>query len=269
MLLLAVVYWSLIPSVMARFYLSGLEDELATAKSALNKVAGSSGLPMFVDPDTSLGDRQKQIGQSLEHVQSARLALRGLESASRLSSLPGGASLGGEYRTAQVVQSRVKNMRLQSEQILGQYSGLLRYLQAYTILQSRLNSRLDEVNRIQDFDGLAGDGDSFLASAQTIRSDIKTLGTLKPPPDFAELHKEASLTFRQAAEGFSQLETGLELFSDFRTYDATTNLEATTLKSQLADNSLLVGLAAKSPTLRQLAELPEKLENAQVRSPEK
>lgn len=264
--LLCVVYWTLIPAVMARYYLSDLDKELQSTRAALGKVAGTTTLPLFTDPDTSLPDRQRQIGRSHAEISSARSALDNLGNVSQLSSVPGGG-LGGDYRAAEVTQSRVKAVLSQAGRLLDQYTQLLAYIETYTALQAKLDRHLNSINNVQDFSSLDGRGQGLTAVAQLIRADAKKLESLAAPLDFAGLQQAAAATFQRSAEGFERLETGLQLFSDFRIYGAVSEIEAAALKNQVSDKNLLVTLADKSPTLRQLAELPEKVEHAQSRPP--
>lgn len=93
----------------------------------------------------------------------------------------------------------------------------------------------------------------------------KTLQSLVVPSDFTALQGSAVATFGQAATGFDRLARGLNRAADPQIDGAVKDIEIATNKNQVIDKDLLVSLAVNSSVLRQLAELPEKVEHAQER----
>lgn len=264
LLLLIIIYVAIIPTVVANHYLGKLDAQTAAVKSRLNAVAAESGLTIFADPDITLAKRQASLAKSMSNVHAARKSLDDLNRANMLSHLPGNGFV-GDYHTAVVRQERAANIVRQSREVLDQYAEVLDFLNAYTGLQIDLDSRLEAVNKIKDFNSLAGQGRSMANMASHVRAGQKSLQSLAPPPDFEPLQGAAAETFGQTAAGFDQLARGLNRAVDSQIYSAVKELEAATDKNQTSDKDLLVSLAANSSVLRQLAELPEKVEHAQGR----
>lgn len=262
--MLLLVYTAILPTVVARQYLSRLDERTAIVRSSLKDVSSGLSVNFLADPDVSLPERQRQIIEAKEKTQAARQSLAELERSNKFAALPGNG-FAGDYHTAIVRQERAANIVRQSSQVLDQYQQLLNYLAAYTRLQTNLNNHLDEVNKIRNFNSLIGKGGGMAKTAGLIRADQKTMASLTPPPDFNALHAEANITFNQAAIGFERLARGLNKGSDSQIYGAVSSLESVTLKNQVDDKNLLTKLANGSPTLRQIAELSEKVEHGQGR----
>lgn len=262
--LLAVIYLAVIPTVVANRYLGKLDDQTLAVKSKLNRVSSESSLTIFSDPDISLVKRQAALSSALRNIRDARAELADLERSNMLSHLPGNG-FAGDYHTAVVRQERADNIIRQSRQVLDQYAETLNFLTAYTNLQIALDGRLATINKVRDLNSLAGRGASMAQVATLVRADQKALLALAAPPDFAPLQHAAAETFNQTAAGFDRLAMGLNRAVDSHIYGATAQLEAATEKNQVADKDLLVRLAVNSSVLRQLAELPEKVEHAQGR----
>lgn len=260
-LLVVISYGAVVPSVVAKHYMVKLNEELVSVQDSLKNVATEANLPMFIDPDINLVERQRQLGKAMESVRESQSSLNELDVANQLSQLPG-TGFAGDYHAATVRHREAQSVVSQSRHVLDEYSELLAYLAAYTDRQITLDNRLNELNQIHDFNTLALHSENVAAVADEIKGESKHLNALTPPEDFAPLHTAASSTFNQAASSFERLTTGLVRNSDSAIYAAVGWIEATSLKNQVTDKDLLVSLADDSPTLRQLAELPEKVEHA-------
>src|SRR5690554_2135170 len=82
-------YAIFIPAVLADNYVFHLDKELADAKTALGRVAGAAGQPVFSDPDIGAMERAEQIKRMARQVAAAEKSLDRLAGSSGLTSLPG------------------------------------------------------------------------------------------------------------------------------------------------------------------------------------
>lgn len=263
-LVLIVVYTVAIPTVVANHYLGTLNARTADVKSKLKQVAVEAETGIFADPDISLAERQIKITSAMRHIHEARATLDELDRANKLSRLPGNG-FAGDYHTAVVRQERAGNIVRQSKQVLEAYASAISFLNRYTELQRQLDAHLASVNDVRDLSTLAGKGRNMAHTASLIRADQKTLQSLVVPSDFTALQGSAVATFGQAATGFDRLARGLNRAADPQIDGAVKDIEIATNKNQVIDKDLLVSLAVNSSVLRQLAELPEKVEHAQER----
>ncbi|HEY5805827.1 MAG TPA: hypothetical protein VIS56_00390 [Candidatus Saccharimonadales bacterium] len=261
-ILMALAYGVVTPAIISQRYLSELDRDLLGVKASLNKVAASANLPVFTNPDVSLPERQVQLQSAIDAVQEARTMLDNFDSSIQLFDLPG-PSFTKSYREAKVREARSLRIGQQSRQVLEDYAGLLQYLSAYTALQAKLDGHLAQANTIKNFDALAGRGRTMAAIASAIKNDEQALQELTPPANFTALQAEAMATFQRTATGFNKLAYGLNRAIDSQIYAAARDLEVASYKNQVNDKDALVALADSAPNLRQLVELPEKVEYAQ------
>lgn len=259
-----IIYLGVVPTVVARHYFEKFNSELTALDSSLNGIAASASNPAFNDPDLTAGQQQTQFSQLAQKVQHTQRQLKNFSHTNQLTEIPG-PGFADDYRTASVRHDQAKNIAQQSSHVLSEYALLLQYLRTYTGLQNELAGHLQSVNNIKDFDQLKGKGKRMHNTAEHLRHDQKILESLMPPADFAQLQTESLASFRQAADGFTNLGRALNRGIDAEIYKAIRGLEQTTTKSQVRDKNLLVSLADNSPILLQVAELPEKLEYAQGR----
>lgn len=259
-----VAYFLIVPAVLAERYFSDVRGKAAQAKASLTAVSTGSNVVVFEDPDIPLDKRQALIAQTLANVQKAQASLSELQNANKLPRLPGDG-LTGEYRKAIVREERTDNAVRQSHEVLNGYANALSYIKTYTEIQQYLAERLRLVNSISDFNALTGQGSGMGTVAANLQADYDRLAALTPPPDFAPLHSEALQTLSQAADSFGRLAAGLNRSSDAEIYGAVAALEQLTDKNEVTDSQMMTTLAETSPTLLQLAELPEKIEYIQQR----
>ena len=261
LIVLAAAYVAVIPTVVANHYMNELAMHADQLEPQLKSVATGPARKIFYEPDIKLAERQSMISASMRQVEEARDSLTGLESSNSLSRLPGNG-FAGDYHEAVVRQQMASNMVKQSRQVLDRYSSLLIYIDAYTGLQMNLDGQLDKINQIRDFNKLVGNSRSVADAVTQIEKDRQSLAGLMPPPGFEQLHSEALATFDKAVAGFKGLSAGLSRASDPLIYGSVKKLEEVTDKNQVSDRNLLVNVSVNSSALRQLDELPEKVEHA-------
>lgn len=260
-IVLVAAYTAVIPTVVANHYLNALEMHADQLEPKLKAVAAGQARKIFYEPDLKLHERLSMINDSMRQVKEVRASLSGLEESNSLSRLPGNG-FAGDYHEAMVKQEMTSNMVKQSRQVLDRYSSLLQYIDAYTGLQMSLDEQLNKINQVRDFNTLVGNSRSVAAAAALVEKDRQSLAELSPPPGFEQLHSEALATFAKAAAGFKDLVSGLNRASDPLIYGSVKQLEQATDKNQVDDKNLLVNLSVNSSALRQLDELPEKVEHA-------
>jgi hypothetical protein len=263
-LVMLVIYAAVIPTVLANQYVSRLDPRTEGVKADLKRVATGNGTAIFANPDVSLVRRQELIAQTQRNIESAKKSLSDLKDENTLAMLPGSA-LVQDYHKAAVRQQRTDDVIRQSDQVLNEYADLLRYIAAYTNFQQDLDSKLNTLNKVNDFSKLTGQGGSIAKAGGALRADQQSMNRLSPPPDFEDLQTEAVATLTQAANGYSRLAAGLNHEVDSQTNSALTSLGKVTEKNQESDKQLLVRLGGNSSILQQLSELPEKVEYAQGR----
>jgi hypothetical protein len=252
-LLAAVSYEYIIPTVIAHNYIAKVYKGLQTVDGVLKQVAGSTGLSQFNDPDVPLTKRIEQTGSVFATITKARATLATFKAnTDALPQLPG-AGWFGDYQVAKV-------KREQSQEVIDEYARILAFIAGYTPLQRNLDDKLATIEQVNDFDDLAGQGDEMAATAAAIRADADILRNLAVSPDLKALQQEALVTFSQAAAGFDDLATGLYNAVGSEIDDAATEIAAASLNNKTTDRALLVSLIDKSPTFVRLYELPEKVD---------
>lgn len=261
MLLAAVLYFAAIPTILAVQYQGKFDDNISKTDQALQAVARTSQSAIFTDPSISLTERQEQLKDAADKILSAQASLIELEQINQLAQLPA-ANLGNSYRAASVRHKQTRDMTRQSWQVLEQYSRTIQYLQSYTGAQASLQNSLDALNRIRDFNPLKGDSHGMSGIASLMNDHGIILRTQSPPNRFKPLHENMLTNLDRAKDNFTKLSNGLSAGQDEAIYQAVGQLETLTTQTDLHDKVLLVSLADKAPTLRQVAELPEKIEHA-------
>lgn len=259
--LVFVVYFVLIPVMVARAYTSRINTTLAQARSDLKSISTGQNVVVFQDPDITPAKRQALIARTLDSLKKAQASLDDVHTANTLLVLPGAGFI-GPYHKAAVRYERANNAIGQSRQVLDAYTRTLTYINALTAPQLHLNEQLTYINSVRDFTALNGNGGVMFATAEQLQTDYNQLSSLTPPPEFKSLHNDTLQLLDQASVAFERLGQGLNQHSDAATYDAVTALERlTTVNDTYANN--LTELAQNSPTLRQLVELPEKIEHVE------
>lgn len=174
-------YLVVVPTVIAKRYLSESDRELTAVTNSLNEVAASVQVPLFNDPDITLQERQKQLDEASDKTNEARRQLSNFEQSSKLLSLPGSGITGG-YRAAVVRQEQSQGIVSQSRQVMDEYADLLSYLKSYTDLQTKLDSSLNNFNSIQDFDALKGRGGIMHEEASIVGGYERLCARCRPRP---------------------------------------------------------------------------------------
>ena len=261
LILLAAAYVAVIPTVVANHFMEGLEMHADELQPRLKAVANGPARKIFEDPDLEPPERQSIINGAGRRIDAVQASLSSLERSNSLPPLPGNG-FAGDYHEAIVRQEITANMIKQSRQVLNNYADALKYINAYTGLQINLDDHLDKINRVRDFNTLVGDNRDIAAAAAEVRDDEQTLAGLRPPPGLEQFHSQALATFDKASNGFKRLASGLRRASDSLIYSSVKDLEAVTDQNQVEDKDTLVNISTSLPVLRQLDELPEKVEHA-------
>ena len=256
----AFTYGYTLPTLLGAHYLKRLDSELVTLNTALMRMADTSNLSQFADPDASLDARIDQTAQALSQAQVTRVALDTFgEHVDDLPLLPF-VEWVGDYQRALIKREQAKRVVLQSREVLTAYEQMLVFMAGYTPLQRSLDERLDSMSVVDDFDTMGGRGSDVAAMASAIRIDAEILRNLAVPKDLTALHKEALQTFDQAAAAFDHLAFGLDIAVNSEIYGADAEITAAALKNKTTDKNLLVALTDVSPTFLRLSELPEKID---------
>lgn len=256
------VYFVVVPTVVANHYLEQVDEQLARTKDEFIKVSTGQNVAVFENPDIPLAERRELLGQTLAQVQQAQNALNELEEANNLPPLPGNG-FAGDYHKAVVREKRTTNAVTQSREVLNNYAATLAYTATYTEAQQHLEEQLRYVNNIRNFDALIGRGGGMETIATQLRQNRQQLAAQTPPPDFTPLHDNMLQMLEQAAVAFGYLTIGLNRGYDATTYSAVASLEQLTDRYDTEQYDLLANLGEQSATLRQLYELPEKIEHVQ------
>lgn len=256
------VYFVVVPTVIANHYLGKVDEQLARTKDELAKVSAGQNVAAFENPDIPLAERRELLGQTLGQVQQAQNALNELEEANNLPPLPGNG-FAGDYHKAVVREERTANAIKQSREVLDAYAATLAYADTHTKAQQYLEEQLQYVNSIRNFDMLVGRGGGMAAIATELQQNRQQLAAQTPPPDFAPLHDETLQILEQAATAFEYLAIGLNRGYDVTIYSAVSSLERLAEQYDVDRYDLYASLGEQSTTLRQLYELPEKIELVQ------
>jgi hypothetical protein len=260
------VYFMVVPSILTRQYLSRVEKSADNLSVIYKKLARSAtSEPVFNNPDLSTATKQKNLDSIKALMTQTRRQLADFSStANDLHPPPKVGPFPGGYNKALATQKAAMNNVSQTKDVLNETTGLIDYMATYLVLRDKLSGQLNEFNAISDFNPQIGNSNHFRAAADTIRAYAALLQQAQPPIDMLQFHRQALQTFAQAANGFDDVAASLASGLDNRIYPAVAGLEQVTTQNDNLDTDLFFNTVANSPTLVDLGNITDKLDQFQM-----
>lgn len=217
------------PNAQAVAYTAKMQPGIASVKELFNKVAETSNLPLFSDPDIPLSEKQNQLAFIADINQKTIVALEHLSSdASQFG--PPIIFPSSEYRQAAEVKGKLLPVIGQSQEALRNYGMLVDFLAYNYGIQARLQPHFGQNGALSE------------ASRRELKQESQKLASFQVPFEFKELQDKLVKNLEKMAANNQSM----------------ASMQA---ENQLLGYELFEVVAKPSQTLQSVVELPEKLQS--------
>lgn len=261
LVILAVVTYSVIaPEYNASQYIKHLRHEAQVLQPSYIRLAKSTEQDLISDPN----DQSLTIPQDVERLRGLLQENRiDLERFSRIAQdyrqLPY-TGFTPQSRNAATLQERAVSLVDQSNEAFTQYTALVDFIRHYDATESDVMQQVNEFNATADLNNYAGQSDRVYAIAAQIRSDTQLFDAM-PAPHEAVAFKAASVqSFRQLADGFDVVATGLLIPADDVIYSGARQIDEVDQTINGVNRTIYIRDILSSRTIKSIQELQEKLD---------
>jgi hypothetical protein len=264
-IIFSVAYIAIEPGIEAKAYIEHLDAASIQLRSDFNKLSQSTQSQVFNNPDLDSAKRMQELASIKTLIDQTEVQLTSFKSVSdKFLDLHHIGPAYGSFETAKATRESALNTIFQSNDVLKDYNTLISYTEKYEQINTKLNEKFLNFNSLTDLNLLIGRQQEVTQTSQEMKSYANELKNIPVPIDLKKFNDEAVASINQAARGFDDLAYGLQFANDNNIYYAASEIEQATDKNDTKDNDLFVSVADKSPILKNVVDLPDKLDQFKV-----
>lgn len=253
----------LIPRAISVQYDRHLTPDFKQLSAKFNALSKSTELDAYNDPFSDVHAGRKDLLATQNLIAQTEQALSSYqEQASKLPSSPL-APRTENYKKAEVVRTRAKDVFLQSRQVIDDYKDLTGYLLQINSARTVLQNDTADINGLSDLNQLAGQGDVIAQRAFQLGGAITTLKQLHVPTGFGDYNAALIDSFQRAQAGLEELSQGLYAVDDTRINGGAQILEQGIQKYENDAATAFTAATTNSAILNNAGQVADKIDSLQ------
>lgn len=259
-ILALVTYGVLAPEYNAAQYIKRLRHEAQVLQPSYLRLAKSTEQDLISDPNDQARTMPQDVERLRSLLQENRINLKKFSLVVQdYTQLPY-TGFTPQAKDAMILQYKAISFADQSNDAFTKYTELIDFIRRYDATENTIMQHVNEFNATSDLNTYAGQYDRIGAVAEQIRTDVQLLDTT-PTPHEAVTFKTASIqSFRQLADGFDVVATGLRIPADDVIYSGARQIDEVDRVLNGDDRAIYIRDILSSRTIKSIQELPEKLD---------
>jgi hypothetical protein len=264
-IIFSVAYMAIEPGIEAKAYINQLDKTSTQLRNDFNNLSKSTQSQVFNNPDLDSAKRMQELASIKALIDQTEIQLTNFKSESdKFLDLRHIGPAYGSFETAKAMRESALDTIFQSNDVLQDYKALISYTEKYEQINAKLNEKFINFNSMIDLNLLIGKQQVVSQTALEMKSYANELKNFPVPIDLKKFNDEAVASINQAASGFDDLASGLQSANDNIIYYAASEIEQATDINGSKGNDLFVTVADKSPILKNVVNLPDKLDQFKI-----
>jgi hypothetical protein len=264
-IIFSVAYMAIEPGIEAKAYINQLDKTSTQLRNDFNNLSKSTQSQVFNNPDLDSAKRMQELASIKALIDQTEIQLTNFKSESdKFLDLRHIGPVYGSFETAKAMRESALDTIFQSNDVLQDYKALISYTEKYEQINAKLNEKFINFNSMIDLNLLIGKQQEVSQTALEMKSYANELKNFPVPIDLKKFNDEAVASINQAASGFDDLASGLQSANDNIIYYAASEIEQATDINGSKGNDLFVTVADKSPILKNVVNLPDKLDQFKI-----
>lgn len=253
-------YASVSSAEISSTYVSSVQSDAMKLKPRFKALEASAAAKSFDSPDAPILQYSKDLANAERRAKELRTSVNDFElkykdhaSAPFTSFLP-------LYTESNKISKDVRYMAAQTNSVLNEYQELITSLRSVNKLELSLESGLNEVNAVTNFNTLVFQGSIYRTKAAMLRTNVEEVRSLGVPAEYLDYTNGILARAESFAASLDRLANGLDISADSVIYGATAEIETLSNEYFSVDKQRRFDANQKSLILKQVGEITEKLD---------